>query len=433
MSAGLLALVWVAQLTLIVRPVPGLTAVAAVALGLFIVLALTRGSGHIRIFFVLVMAAAALLAWTGGMPQALLQGYERALVFGAFLPSLLLLRATVEASPLPARLHGDVSRLDDAGAQNLTLYGCHVLGTVLTVGAMSILAPIVTREASEERRRRLAAAGARGISLDIMWSPFFVATPFTLQLVPQVPLWQALPLGLVLAAIGFVLAHLLFTRSLDRRAFAASVAQLAPLVPPAAVLIVTVLAASAIFGLAALQSVAIVVPALCAAYLVYRGPRTARFVAARTLGSFARLSEEMLVVVGATTLAVVMAAVPAVQALGASVTPGLLPAPLLMAAMVLAMTVVGLAGMHPMIVVGLIVPVLASGGFGLCAPVIVATAVFAWGLNGALSPWALPLAAASAHFGVPVRGLVSRRTFAYVSLHAIAGIAFLAGVNALCS
>jgi hypothetical protein len=194
-----------------------------------------------------------------------------------------------------------------------------------------------------------------------------------------------------------------------------------------------VIAASAGLGLGALQSVAVVVPLLCLAYLVYLGPRALRFAAGRTFASFGRLSEEMLVVVGAMTLAGVVSSLPAVQALGGSVTPGLIAGPALMAALVATMVVAGLAGLHPMISVGLLVPVLAAGAFGLCPAVLVATAVFGWCLNGCLSPWALPVAAAAAHFGVPLRSIVTRRTLLFVATYGVAGVAFLSVVNALCN
>ena len=401
-------------------------------MGAFVLLALTRGSPHIRGFFVVVIAAAASLAWVHAVPQAFARGYERAQVFGAFLPSVLLLRATVEASPLLPRLLKELSRLDDASLRNWTLYGTHALGTVLNVGAMSMLAPVVTHGADAQRRRGLAGASGRGIALDIMWSPFFVSTPFTIQLVSQAALWQVMPLGLALAAIGFALTYCMLTPSLDAARFRESLAQLRPVVLPAVLLIGAVLAVNAAFGLGALQSVALVVPVLCVAYLASLGPQALRSVARRTAGNFARLSEEMLIVVGAMCLAAVVAALPAVQALATSVTPGVIPWPLLMGGLVVALVAVGMLGLHPMIGVGILVPVLASAPFGICPSVLVATAVFAWGLNGALSPWALPLAAASAHFGVPVRELVTRGSVFFVLAYFIAGLSFLAAANLAC-
>jgi hypothetical protein len=131
------------------------------------------------------------------------------------------------------------------------------------------------------------------------------------------------------------------------------------------------------------------------------------------------------------TLAAVVAALPAVQALGASVTPGMIPGPALMAVLVAAIVAVGLAGLHPMIGVSLVVPVLAAGPFGISPAVLVATAVFGWGLNGAISPWALPIAAASAHFRVPLRDIVTGRTLLFVLLHALTGLLLLLAANAL--
>jgi hypothetical protein len=432
-SALLLSVVWVAELVLIFRPVPILGVIGAATLAAFVLLALTRGSIHIRVFFVLMVVAAASLAWWAGVPDALARGYARAQVFGAFFPAVLLLRATVECSPLLPRLHADLGRLSFAGVRNWTLYASHGLGVVLNVGALSILTPVVAADADEPRRRVLAEAAGRGIALDIMWSPFYVATPFTLQIVTQTALWQVMPLGLTLAAIGFAITYWLGTPRVDAPAFRASLARLSRLAVPMLFMVGAVIVVSVAFGLGALQSVAVVVPVLCIGYLLYLGPHAVRFAAGRTFASFGRLSEEILVVVGAMTLAGVVSSLPAVQALGASVTPGLISGPALMAALVVTIVVAGLAGLHPMISVGLLVPVLAAGAFGLCPAVLAATAVFGWGLNGCLSPWALPVAAAAAHFRVPLRGLINRRTLLFVATYALAGLAFLSAVNVLCT
>jgi hypothetical protein len=430
LSALLLCVVWVAELVQILRPLAALSSVASAALSGFLVLACARASSHIRALFLVVMAASAAMAWLNAVPQSLAHGFERSQIFGAFLPSVLLLRATVEASPRLERLRGNLVRLDVAASQNWTLYGSHALGAVLNVGAMSILAPVVARDADATRRKLLASSSARGVGTAVMWSPFFVAIGFTSQLVPQAAIWQVMSVGAGLAAIGLALSHVLFTPTLDRRGFLTSVVQLGPLLAPMALILAAVVAASVTLGLTGLQSVALVVPLFCAAYLAALGNRAACQVAERALSSFARLADELLIVVGATILGTVVAALPAVQELGASVTPGMISGIALMAALVFALVALGLAGLHPMIGVGILLPVLASGAFGIYPAVLVATGVFAWGLSASISMWTLPVVAASTNFGVPVRELLSRRSLLYGFLYAMAGILYLGAVNA---
>jgi hypothetical protein len=432
LSGTLLAGVWIGELAAIVHPAPLLSAAVGAALAAFLLLAAARASAHIRVLFTVVVALAAAMAWWQGVPEALLHGFQRSEIFGAFLPSVLFLRATAESSPRIERLRHGLGDLDARASQNWTLYGSHALGAVLNVGAMSVLAPVVTRGVDEAQRTRLASASARGVGTAVMWSPFFVAIGFTSQLVPHVQVWQVMAVGTGLAAIGLALSHLLFTPTLGARAFAASVAQLRPLLAPMAVVIGAVVGASALLGWSGLQSVSLVVPLCCVAYLALLGPASAREAGRRTLASFGRLADELLIVVGATMLAVVVAALPAAHAIGADLTPGLISGFALMAALVFVLVALGLAGLHPMIGAGILLPPLAAGPFGICHAVLVETAVFAWGLSASISMWTLPIVAASLNFQVPVRSLMSRRSLGFGLAWAIAGILYLGAVNAIC-
>lgn len=433
LSAALLAALWIAELVRIVRPFGVLSLAAEAALAAFIALALLRASAHIRVLFVVVVGISAILAWRDHVPAALAHGFDRAQIFAAFLPSVLFLRATAESSPRLEQLRGGLRALDPAAARNWTLYGAHALGSVLNVGAMSIVAPAVARDASAAQRVELASSSARGVGTAVMWSPFFVAIGFTSQLVPGVAIWQVMAVGAGLALIGLALSHRLFTPSLGAAAFGSSMAQLRPLVAPISIVITAVVAASAALHLTGLEAVAIVVPLCCVAYLAHLGADAARDAARRTLASFGRLADELLIVAGATILASVVAALPSARAIGGDLTPGLISGFALMAVLVAALVALGLAGLHPMIGAGILLPAIAAGPFDICHAVLVATAVFAWGLSSSISMWTLPIVAASVSFNVPVRELMSRRSLAFGLLYGVAGVLYLGAVNALCA
>lgn len=431
-SGSLLAGIWVGELIGIVHPVAWLAVIVGAALAMFMVIAVARASAHIRLLFGIVITTAVVLAWWQGVPEALLRGFQRSQIFGAFLPSVLFLRATAESSPRIERLRHGLGNLDSVAAQNWTLYGSHVLGAVLNVGAMSVLAPVVTRDAERKERQRLAASSAQGVGTAVMWSPFFVAMGFTSQLVPRVPMWQVMAIGAGLAAIGLALSQAFFTPSLGMRAYLASVAQLRSLAAPMAVVITAVVGASETFGWSGLQSVAFVVPVCSVPYLMSLGASTARKATRQALQSFGRLADELLIVVGATILAVVVAAIPATHSMGTYLTPGFISGFALLAALVFVLVVLGLAGLHPMIGAGILLPVLAAGPFGICHPILVETAVFAWGLSASISMWTLPIVAASINFLVPVRDLFSRRSLLFGVAWGVVGILYLGIVNALC-
>lgn len=429
LAAALLAAVWLVEVVRVFRPAPTLAAIGLACLALYTLFALARASRHIRALFMIVIAVALALSFSAGDPAALVAGFSRAQIFGAFLPAILLLRATAEVHPRIRRVREDVGGLGPAAARSWTQYGSHLLGAVLNVGAFAILAPVVARGAGEAQRLELARSGARGVGGGVMWSPFFVSLGFVSQLVPAAPLWQSMAVGAGLALMGFALSHALFMPELGAAAWRGSLARLAPILAPMSLVIGAVVAATLLFHWSGLQAVAVVVPALCAAYIAVLGPSRGADVLRRTAASSTRISDELLIVVGATVLGAAIAALPAVQALGREVTPALASGPVLLGGLVLVLLVLGQLGLHPMIGATLVIPVVAGGEFGICPVALVNAGVFAWGLNASVSIWTLPVAVASSAFEVPATAMMSRATWKYLALHGAGGILYLAAAD----
>jgi hypothetical protein len=430
-SGWLLAAVWLLELIHLVHPAPVLSALGLVGLLAFVVLALLRASPHIRILFAAVTAAAGLIAAAKGDLALLLGGLERARIFGAFLPSVLLLRATAEQSPRVAHLRGGLAALDERARESWMVSGSHVLGAVLNVGAMGVMAPMLAPDTPAARRARLAAASARGVGTAVMWSPFFVALGFISHLVPSVPLWQAMALGAGIALIGLAISYALFTRGLGLAGLRASTGQLRPLLGPMGVVVAAVLLAADQLSLSGPAAVGLSLPILCGAYLAVLGRAAARQVAQRTLRSFGQLADELLIVVGATVLGAVIAGLHEVSDAARSVTPAFLTGLPLIAALTLALIGSGLLGLHPMIGATVLLPILDGGGFGVAPAVLVSTAVFAWGLSATISIWSLPVAAASSLFQVPLRTLAAGRALTFAAVYVAGAVAYLGIANAL--
>lgn len=409
---------------------PQLRLAGVVLLVSFALLAWTGATPHIRASFAVILAVSGGLAWAFGVPESIPQGFARALVFGAFLPAVVMLRTTIERSPRLERLRRDIAGLEAQAAEAAALHGSHALGSVMNAGAASILAPVMTKAATEERRAAFASACTRGVAIAGMWSPFYLSIAFTTQLVPGVPVWQVIGLGAATGALGLVLSHLFITRSPASTVFAA-LARLRLLAAPAITAIGAVVAASIAFGWNGLHAVAIVVPVLCLAYAAALGRRVLREVLARTFRDMARISNELLIVTGAAVLGAVVGALPAVQALARTLSPQLLSGTAILGALVAVILALGQLGLHPMIASGVLVPILCAGDFGASHAVILAAAVFAWTINATASPWTVTLLLSASAFGVPVRRLLTKQSYGYLVLYAIAAVAFLGAVNAL--
>jgi hypothetical protein len=295
---------------------------------------------------------------------------------------------------------------------------------------MAVLAPVVTRDAGDARRAVLASGAAHGVGTAVMWSPFFVSLAFISQLVPAAPLWQAMLIGAGLAVMGLAVSHFLYTPSLRGAALAESVRMLGGLMAPTAVMVGAVVGATLVFRLSGLQAVALVLPIACTGYLVFRGRETRLEVVRRTLAGFARLSDELLIVVGSMVLGVAVGSLPAAGDLAASITPGVIAGWPLLAAMVALLVGLGQFGLHPMVGASVLVPLISSGAFGISPPVLVAAAVFAWGLSAAISIWTLPVAVAATTFAVPLSQLWTPRSVAFGAVLGAAGIVYLGILNA---
>ena len=429
-SAWVLVVVWLAELASLLADLPWVSGLAFSGLMLYVAFAWLRASRHIRVLFVLVVSVAALIAGVESDAGILVRGFQSVLIFGAFFPAVMLLRATAQSSVWVRRLQQEMGGLSQDQARAWTMYGSHALGGVLNVGAMGVIAPAVMRDADLERRVVLATGAAHGAGAAVMWSPFFVSLAFVSQLVPSVPLWQPMVMGAGLAAMGLAVSHLLYTPALRGKALATSLRALGGIAAPTTVMVGTVVGATLMLGLSGLQAVALTLPLLCLAYLAVCKRDTQVQVARQAFSAFGRFADELLIVVGSMMLGVAVGSLDSVLALLAILNPGALSGWPLLAAMVVALLFLGQFGLHPMIGVSVLVPILAAGAFAISPPVIVTAAVFAWGLSASISIWTLPVAVAATSFSVPVTRLYTRRTMVFGAVLALLGIVYLGVLNA---
>jgi hypothetical protein len=428
-SAWLLAASWLLELAYLVLPSSWLQWCAITCFCLFTPLAVMRSSAHVRWLFMTVVGVAAALAFWQGAPGILFDGMQHALVFGAFLASVILLRATVERSATIERLRMGFRGLGEAERVNWTFYGSHALGSILNVGAMAVLAPVLPADAAPETRLAVAASSVRGVGTAVMWSPFFVSMGFVCHLIPSVPMTHAVANGAGLALIGFVLCHGLFARSLGLRGTYLSVRRLAPLVVPTLSIVAVILAVTGLTSLTGTQAVVIVVPVICILHVLASQTNAARTVARDTLAGFSRLADEIVIIIGAIVLGSAISSMPFIATLNLGAMPALLSGPLLIGGLIALVVLLGIAGLHPMIGASVLAPIMAGGAFGVSDVVLVNTFVFAWGLSATVAVWTLPVAAAATIFKVPVTALGRGANVRFAAIYGVCAVAYLALMN----
>ena len=117
---------------------------------------------------------------------------------------------------------------------------------------MAILAPILKQDANAEPGAAQQIS-QRGMCLAPLWSPFWIASAFATQQLPDVPTWEIMSLGLVMAAIGMVLAHFMYARDVGLSDLWHAILGFAPIVPTVA------LCAALIAGLSTVASLSTLV------------------------------------------------------------------------------------------------------------------------------------------------------------------------------
>ena len=406
----LLAILFAAVFANIFLRSPLLTNAAGVGFCLYLLLSAPDLRRVTLIVVAAVTTAIAVLLLFEGRFDRIWPGILQALIFVGFLPANHLLRATIESLPELARSRTafqGMTRSEQLGGIELS---SHLLGSVLVLGSLIIVRPLLPPGAEEREREAAANAAMRGLSLVIFWSPFSVGMAFILAHFPAVPLWQVLVIGMPIGAAGIILSFLLFSGTGLReawrglvagRVFTQTFAMFEPILLPLVGVIAAVLAASSFTNLTTIEAVILVLPPYCVAWLLFRLPAAVRTVTGtinRQLGLF---GNDLAVFAAAMTLGQVLDG----SALIASGIQAVMPAGLptmtgLFIGIVLGF-LLALAGAHAIIIGSIMVgvlPQLAPGADPLAALFVL---LFGW-FCGSLSITSLQMLVASSLFEVRI-------------------------------
>jgi hypothetical protein len=427
----LLAALWAAAIFRVFWPHPAIDRAGAVALAAYSLLALSGARWPVVALCGALGAAAAGLALHFGGWADILRALESAVVFAAFFGTLGLLRATADARPEIARaraLLANSARTErDAGI----LVGSHLIGSVLVVGMMAIISPIVGRDAPYADRKAGAEACQRGMCLAACWSPFWLAMAVIYQYLPAVHLWQIMALGMGVAACGLVLAHLMYARGVGLAALGRAISGLAPVMPPVALCAALVVGVSAATSLSSLQALITAVPVLCAFGLARLGPGRIRAAAIQVRDGLSAVGGEIAILTLSLALGAAIRVAIGKLALGdviAAVDP---PPAVVIAAIIAVVAVTALIGVHQMVTVSVMLVLVAELPLGIHDVVLMEAGLIAWGFASICGISAVSVAAASSMFGIELERMVYGPNLKFLAALGVMATALLAAVNAL--
>lgn len=432
LASALVIALWAAALPGILLDAAdaALAPASSAALACLVVLAMALGAGwHTRLLCGALAAAAALLAGVYGHWEGIIDGFGRAAIFAPFLATVLLLRATAEERPEVAEARRLFGALDPGRRDSAVVIGTHLLGSVLQVGVFAVLAPILGPRSPH--RREVFLVAVRGMALVPLWSPFVVGMAVASQYLPQVPLWQVMALGLALTAASVAVSVAVFDRRGSLRDLAAALAALAPVVPPVAVAALIVVATTAATGLSTIESLVIGLPVPCLLALAAGRPGAARRTLARTAGGLHGIGPEISILTLATALgAVFEAALPDTGLLAWLAGMELAPAAVI-ATVVLAMNLSGLAGVHPIVSGTAILVVFTGVPTGVADLVLMQALLVGWGLATCISVGSLSIATGASLFGIAPTRLITARNIAFAFSASAVAIVALVALNRL--
>jgi hypothetical protein len=423
-----LYLLWAAGLVGLVAPIGAARPVLAVLLAVYVVISVLRARWQTTALCVALALVSATIALVFDVWPALVGGIEKGLIFAAFLPAIILLRATAEGRPEIAAARDDFARLPRHERGAGLLLGAHVMGSMVSIGIFALLAPMLGPRADEAERKRVVGIGLRGMCTAALWSPFFVGMGLATERLPGVGLWQIMPLGLTVAALGLAISIVLFDR-VRPRALGRALTSLAPVLPPVGAAGVVVVVLTMATPLSTLGAISLGLPVLCLVALAFDKPGAMKAALGATRRGLAGIGGEMSII----TLAMMLGAAFEGALADSPSGWGLARLDLAPAAVIGLTTglmiVGGIVAIHPIVSATVLLALYTSLSFAVADVVYMEAVLVGWGLGSMVSVSGISVIMAGAMVKVPPERLIRRENLAFVAILGSVAVILLTVLN----
>ena len=405
---------WLAGLLRIFYHSAALTYVALAGMLTYLILAWSACGRLNRIITSLVALLVMFVCALEQHWEVIEHGLIFSLIFTAFLPTLQLMRATLDIGPEFERSRVVFTRMPAAQRDDALVVGANVIGSVMTMGALTMLSPLMPADADTTIRRAIAQSTLRGLALTIFWSPFTVAMALALSFWPSQPLWRVMAVGIVLSMLGVALAVLLSGGSLSR--LFSALKGFRPLSLPLGGTMLAVVLAASISPFGTIQTIVLVTPLLCLLWIFRHNRFEFKRVTRMTYLNLDRLGNELLLFCAAVTLGRVLQESSLLQSALSQPWLTQLPVSLLIAGVLLLSLGLALLGLHS-VVIGTCVMLLVTPFQDRIADLVaIELMLYGWACASMLSLSALSVVLCSNLFHVPTLQLIYGRNIVYMAV-----------------
>jgi hypothetical protein len=430
---GLYCALWALELVRVVAPVPPLAWLTAAMLAAYVILIGFGRRRQTRILCAALLGAGFVIAALYDAWGAVITGAEDSTIFVAFFGTAVLLRAVSDGRREIAVARAALLQLPPSSRSGGLVVGAHVMGSILIIGAIAILAAVVSDKASDRERKAAAEASVRGLGLAALWSPFWLAMAVGYQHVPGVPLWQTLLLGLAMAAVGILIAHAMFAWESRLAGLGRAVMSLAPLAPPVAFCAALVVLAATYLPLRSIEALVVVIPAVCCAALLAEGWPRARSAFAATLRGTKDITDEIALLTAALVFGRVVEAALAGGEVSRTLAGLSMPPIAVLAALVGAVALTSLGGLHQIAAVTVAFVLVTPFRQQFADIVVLEAGLVAWALSTIIGVSAVGVTATAAFHRVPRGPMSFGPNLWFAAAFGATAVCFLAALNGLLS
>lgn len=419
LSSLLGTFLWLQTVQHILVPYEPLRYCAVFVLIVYLAINFSRTSMSARRIFFICMLLSGLLLLGGSNWRDLYSGFDFALTFMAFLPSISMVRMLFRVIPSLVSFGDSIREVPADNRTRVTLVLSNALGAIMSIGAFAAITPLFQGVENADERKQAGMVMMRGTALSMLWTPFTVGMGFASSNFPGVPLWKIMVVGFSLSA-GAIALGLRHASKADFVTLLLIVRKLAlPVAGSAAVLV----AANSLTGMSSLALIILLVPPLCVLLVFTCASDRQKAVGAmtRTLWSdLGGMESEMLLFVGSISMGALLSSNAGFLYLLHHLGLATMPPPLLFPILAFGLVFCAVAGLHASIIGPLVVAIYAGLDGRLSPLAAVVLLLFGWSCASMLSVSSLGVAIVSRSFGVKLRDLVCGENLVFALKLAVA-------------